>query len=406
MVVIKFSELCRILYPLRKGISSQSSFVVFLFQAIHHPHFLFCNPDDNYAAKLFRGGTKANPKPITQKLRDATPKPFPLMEAYQFFQQHLQQASFSSVFKELSIDETKEKDFDAFCLACAHVFEDICQNEEQYISTSFYEHYLKALANPNLEVKNDINFSETDYVLEMQNRCPLCPNTNLTYTWKGSHFRNFRITKIYPSSLEMSKELSFDKIKKKPDDLESSDNKIAVCLKHFDLYQNTNDESLYRILVYEKEKAITYKYIMKECQDYDFQNRLTRTLDYLISNNSFEPTSKLNENALCISSKIPKSDYFTYELIKSLVSSYYYRIDDFLSKIEAKYDDKSTEFGRKIKYLSDSFMKLGYSPLRVIKELTAQLDSSLPDEYKDTVSCIAIVAYFIQHCEVLSYEIS
>ena len=51
-------------------------------------------------------------------------------------------------------------------------------------------------------------------------------------------------------------------------------------------------------------------------------------------------------------------------------------------------------------------MALGYSYNRVIEELTKAIDNELPNEIRDKLSCRVLVAYFIQHCEVLSNEVS
>ena len=118
------------------------------------------------------------------------------------------------------------------------------------------------------------------------------------------------------------------------------------------------------------------------------------------------PLAKLSNKALRIADKIPEDDVVVYGQIKFLVASFYKHIDEHLSKYEAKYADKSTELGRKIKGLSDRMIALGYSYNRVIEELTKVIDNELPNEIRDKLSCRVLVAYFIQHCEVLSNEVS
>ena len=115
--------------------------------------------------------------------------------------------------------------------------------------------------------------------------------------------------------------------------------------------------------------------------------------------------AKLSVDALRISNKVPESDVMTYSMVKDLVTLYYPTIDDYLRKYEARFEDGSTIFGMKIKSISNHMMNdLKYSPGRVIRELANNLDEVLPDSLKDSISCLIIVCYFVQHCEVLSHE--
>lgn len=400
MIFINFSTFCKTIGKIKTNVNSNSAFVVRMFKAIEHPHFLKCDDNDNYAGKLYSGN-----KPFTQALRDKTVIPFKIGKSYSFFKKYLDRSRCNILYKDLSIDNLHSLDFEVLSLALAFWFEAFCTLDESQIK-NFEEYYQLALSNPTLVESRDIKPNDVDYILEMNLQCPICGEP-LIYDYKGINYSNYKITEIFPSDLPLSKTALFKSISVEPKDKTLAENKIAVCKRHYDLYHSIFAEEDFSKLLDQKTKAKYLKLIKKATDDSDLKDRIINTLSNVLKFQKDGKLAKLSLEALHISNKIPKFDVMTYSIVLDLIINYYQTIDNYFKKYEAKFEDGSTVFSKKIKALSNYYMNdLHYSPGRLIRELASNLDSLLPNELKDEISCLIIVCYFVQHCEVLSDEIS
>lgn len=403
MISINYSNFCRAIYNKSHNAPSESALVVRMFKSVNSTHFAKCEDSDDYAGKLFRGS-----KPITQNLRNSVPKIFNMAGAYDFFAKVIPINSVKRIAENFALNDPINVEKESLCLMCARILNAFCVSDAEDITQSYQDFYDEAVNNPHFSCISDIVPEETAYILEMLNCCPLCKSskTTLVIDYEGKQVRNFKIAKIYPDSLPANLIHSFNLIKRKPHDLEHSENKIALCLAHYNIYTSNPTPEVYNELLMKKQKAKELKDIQTAVNDQDLRAKIIRTLDSILKIDPKLPLAKLSNKALRIADKIPEDDVVVYGQIKFLVASFYKHIDEHLSKYEAKYADKSTELGRKIKGLSDRMMALVYSYNRVIEELTKAIDNELPNEIRDKLSCRVLVAYFIQHCEVLSNEVS
>lgn len=400
MIFIDFSTFCKTIGKIKVNIKSNSGFVVRMMKAIEHPHFLNCEDDDDYAGRLYSGK-----RPFTQALKDQIITPFKLTKAYSFFKRYLDKNRCNHIYTSFLPSIFHKEDFEVLCLALALSLEAICTKDTSDFG-DFENYYKTALECPTLVESRDIQPNDIDYIMELDLKCPICGEP-LIHEYKGVHYSDFRITEIYPSDLPREKKAEFNRFSVEPPNKSSKDNKIAICKRHYDIYHSIFDVEDFKKLLDQKNKSKIYNKIKKATIDSDLKEKIENTLKNLLEYQKNGKLSELSMQALHISNKIPESDTMTYTLVKEMVTKYYPTIDSYLRRHEAKFEDGSTIFGQKIKALSDYFSaELHYPPGRVIRELVQTLDAILPDYLKDEVSCWIIICYFVQHCEVLSNEVS
>lgn len=361
--------------------------------------------NDNYAKKLFKGGTTANPVPLTSSIISSVPLPFQRADAFNFFKSHLSEARLRRYFEDLVNDPSAEFDFDSVCGMCTNIFNDFIEHGEP-LSKSFEQYYEEAFADKDGFDSSNVEVSENDFIFEAKNHCPLCSKRdgNLTYFYKGKPMRNFRIAKIYPDVLPAGEERDFRFYDIYRPDQEDPMNKIALCKTHYQQYSTAPDFETYKALLQAKKEMVYSRDFMEKAQKLD----LSKIEEIIIALNESTPSldgEDLSLAAKNVKDKIQPEDkpenYLLYEDIMHFVRTSYKTINSYLADYEFK-SDGSTELGRKIKKLSSELMSRGKGEKFVFNKLVELLQSYLPDNEDNKFYCSYIVAYFIAHCEVLT----
>ena len=404
--LILFSEFCASLYQFKgPRIKSQSAFVVRLFNAVSSSWSQGKSEDYNYAKKIFEGGTKANPVPFPPTVRNSVPQPFQFEDAYNFFKAHLSEGRLKAYFPDLVNDPAAEFDFDSVCHMCAAAFGDFIANGEP-IPKTFEQYYDEAFAfSPGVGTAS-IQVSENEFILEARNHCPLCSKREglLTYTYKGSIVRNFRIAKIYPDVLPAGQESQFRLHTPYRPEPNSPNNLIALCRTHFAEYTASPDFETYKTLLAAKHEMIRSKEFIEEVEKAD----LSQIEDIIVYLNEHTPDLEGEDLTLALKNVEEKIDYkntpakyYFYYDVMHFVRTSYKQINSYLADYEFK-SDGSTELGRKIKKMSAELMSRGRGEKYVFDTLVEALVGILPPDEKNKSYCAYIVAYFIAHCEVLT----
>ena len=343
--------------------------------------------------------------PLTSSVTSTVPLPFQRDDAFNFFKSHFSEARLNAYFHDLVTDETLAFNFDVFCKMCANIFQEFVEHGEP-LTKSFDQYYEEAYRNPDGFNASNVDLSETDYIFEAKNHCPLCTRRdgNLTYMYRGRTMRNFRIAKIYPDVLPLGHETEFRLYDVYRPDSDDPRNKIALCETHYRQYVGSPDFETYKALLHAKKEMIYSREFMDKAQKLD----LSKIEDIIVALNESTPSLEGEDLSLAVKNvneKIPvdgkSENYYLYEDVMHFVRTSFKTINSYLADYEFK-SDGSTELGRKIKKLSSDLMSRGLGEKYVFTKLVEALESYLPPDDENKFYCAYIVAYFIAHCEVLT----
>lgn len=381
--------------------TNQSTFIIKLFKTVNSSFFIDETDSSGYASKLFRGS-----KPISSSIKSTIVTPVETGNTYNYFSRNLNKNLLDGLYKQLGI-LNEDYNLEMISKTLSLMFKDYCELDESCIK-DVNEYYQDAISNFNPSLKS-IESEDYDFLIKQHNECPLCEVNNKSLILKidDSHKKNFDTTYIFPSLFSStSLEKEFNDTFKKPKDINSRSNIIALCHVHCLEYKTKPSVESCKILINkQKEYELKHK-TQKESQDDDLQRRLKKVLQQIIDSDiSLLEDTDLSLLPKRIDTKINK-DYSLNNNVKLNVTKYYHMIDSFLESHEAKYPDGSTELAKKIKSISDHLMTVHSSATMVFNELVRVLQDYLPDEFKMDSCVNIIVSYFVQHCEVLTNETS
>ena len=158
-------------------------------------------------------------------------------------------------------------------------------------------------------------------------------------------------------------------------------------------------------LVEVKEKALARRNATRAMEEIDIEPELDKVIDSLIGIRDRNILVPLSLDALQIKEKIPEND-ICYEDIKNRALKYYNYINAYLKKHEARTINGSTKLGMEIKEISNRLMSLGETPSNIVDYIAENLNSRISGNNTSLKACEILVAYFVQHCEILSKEVS
>lgn len=240
------------------------------------------------------------------------------------------------------------------------------------------------------------------YLREVDYHCPLCGKELQSQKQKKPNQKLFEIAHIYPNSPTIEQYEALHTLERLGKDSEDYDNKIALCLGCHSTqdFQTTPDEYLKLVKI---KKNILVQTAMN-----DITNSLSLEDDIEIVINklcsvSDEELAQLNYDPVPIANKFSRSDGLLKAKISGYVLQYYTFIREAFRQIDGERgfhleilsgqikscfiklndttNDKSTIFSNIVKWISNKTL------------------------CKSTEACEAVVAFFVQNCEVF-YEIS
>lgn len=286
-----------------------------------------------------------------------------------------------------------------------------CEKSELIdVCFEIYKALLEAAAAHRLNVTpGDIGreggISDEDHWLltEVKEHCPIC-QAQLVKKRRGKTLKKYKIVKIYPDSLPSSLKASFDAIAVAPADLDSVDNKIALCDDDADDYLNYPSAEMYGKLVQIKKKLIDNKNLMDELDSIQLKQELDTVLTEVKNVTNGTILRDLEMDALTLPDKIP-NDIGLLSRVQGLAVHYYYFIQDRLQELEDAGDIRISLVMAEVRNAYEELHSHHLSQEEIFNRLVSWLlyKMNLPQDQYETAGEI-VVAYFIQDCEVFSLE--
>lgn len=401
-----FSSFATDIYNNQKKYKSQGRFCALMLSSCGSEFFKenICNNEssENYAKKLLNGS-----KQLNSSIRELKDNTFQFETARQFFDEILNEQN-DETFNKLATtflnnEPTKSKEL--FVLALVNTLEQYMIQTTNDIPTKVCDEYQKLMKQDKLIPCIP---SPDDFELILESNCK-CPITRRKLIQNGK--KEYVIVRIFPPSLDKKTEQLFNAFSKKPKNIDDKNNLIALSTSVAYGYLKAPSFEMFEKLVDIKKKNKDGIDLEERCDNIDVEQNLTNLLNALTKINNFDALERLSLEALKINEKIPESTPGTYDQVKTLALRYYNFIDTYLSQLEnelieddSTIDGKSTRLGKGIKALSKEYSKAGVP----IPEHIERLSHKLLDKVEYSIDSIdiakIIVAYFIQHCEVLSDE--
>jgi len=339
-------------------------------------------------------------KPISG-IRAKVYTPFKTDVARNFFYKNLKKDKLNEMLVDFGVVSATTNPFVYLIGALAEKLKEYLAPEDE-INHPIQYYFDMLIADESYKFYLNISANDLDYILEVNKKCPIC-GEHLTEIIDGQRLKNYKIIKIYPYNLSSNEKIAFDSIKKYTGRSDAYENEIAVCRNHAETYERTKDIDIYKELVKAKERAITIQLEERAVENIDIPDTLEKILNHIVKYGLSESKTQLTLNAVKISLKINENDP-VYDEVVLYASKHYNYINGLLTTYEKQTNNRSTLLGRKIKEMSNNLMTIGSSPSTVIKTIAQELNNTYGGDSNTYILCKYIVAYFVQHCEVLSHE--
>jgi hypothetical protein len=352
----------------------------------------YSDQEKDYAKHIFSGS-----QPLTSAV--ARTVSFDSEKAESFLCDHLNESKIDGIFSDLAI--TAENHNPSLLRETAIILlRDFLLNGSNESAKNPEEIYSSLLKDPNLKIDQKIDPLDFPFLDEVGRISPITGEPLITPQNKNG--RNYVIIRIYPNDLTKEEEIVFNAYGHKPADIEAASNKIAVSPSVAFQYRTTHDVKTYLQLFHEKEESTKISNLQKQLSEIDLGPSLDRLLGKLIGLPNGDNLPSLSYEALEIEQKIPKSETVTYSWVESMVLKFYNFIDSALQTKEEQTQGDATKFTQNVKAMSKALVDSGYTAPQVIDRMAEEFNARANGDHVDRALCMIVVAYFVQHCEVLS----
>lgn len=388
-ILIEFKEFCNTLFQFKKASFSTAKFTKNMIDDL---------VDYNYsldACKSFYNGIK----PISG-VKEKLIRPFKLKSAYNFFASYLDQRKIQEILDAFDIKNVAKEPFKTLCSALAYKLKEILESDDGTDrSVSYY--FDIEVANKSYSSYSLISISDSDYIYEVNKRCPIC-GERLTELVDNQRINKYKIIKIYPDDLSERDKIIFDSVKPYNEKKYCIyNNLIAVCPKHAKEYKEKRNIEFYKILLEAKEHAKRKVLEERAIENIDVPKSIERILNHLTKYSNFDQEADLNKYTVAIKEKIQDNSQLYIDVV-SKVALYCKYIDAILSKLEEETNGNATTLAEQIKAMSDRLMSINTKPAVILETIAKKLNEAYKGDDNSLISCRIIVAYFVHHCEVLS----
>ena len=263
-------------------------------------------------------------------------------------------------------------------------------------------------------ISNDIYFQKRKnpteselrlFLREVGYHCPLCGTELQSRKQKKPSLKRFQIAHIYPNRPTIDQYETLDGLERMGKSTEDFENKIALCLNcHPEQDFRTTKEDYLRLLEI-KKMLLSHEGRHDALHDLSLEAEIAQVVEKICS-------IDFNQEPIPVAKKFRKNEFLFLAKIEGFVKFYYTYINQCFVERDGKegflFDNLSSE------------MKIAFGKLKV-QSTSEQMDksqifASLVDWLKhqmvknqifspSTDACEAVVAFFIQHCEVFD-EIS
>lgn len=240
-----------------------------------------------------------------------------------------------------------------------------------------------------------IGYDDAPLLSEVNYECPQCRN-RLVKMVKGNAIKHYMITHIYPAKLKGVKAAEFKAAFPKPKDMEGADNLIALCDACAESYLVDPTVEEYQHL-HELKAEITKIRKAKDAVDVvKLEDDIRIVLDALSGINESNQLTELEYEALHIDEKFDSNNFILMNETQVLVVQYYRYIEAVFSEADTDFDMIASE----VKLCSQKLEKSGLSQSDIIEYLAEWIRSQARLGTDSKLACRAVVAFFIQNCEV------
>jgi hypothetical protein len=392
IIITKYSDFCKIIYKYKNAIDSQHDMVLKMFRA-QKPSISYSNS----ALKAFYTGARQ----INGIRLEITS--FSIQKSTSFFIRHVKENMITNLLLDFGIVSTNKNRFRILCEAMASYLKDLVENDDDAVSSSVKDFFNTIETDSRSDLNRIVDPGDFEYITEVNNKCPLSSH-RLAEKINGRTTKMYKITKIYPIGLTSDEITLFNVIKPRPANLDSFDNNIALCPLCAQLYETSHDENTYRKLVLIKEKVSARKIAIETLEEMDVETSLSNVIDSLMGIRDRTILTPLSLDALKIKEKISEND-ICYDDVKNRAIQYFNYINAYFKKHEAATTGGSSQLGMNIKTMSDRLIELGESPSNIVDYIANDLNNRIHGNINSLRACEILVAYFVQHCEILSKEV-
>ena len=327
---------------------------------------------------------------------------FSIQKSTSFFIRHIKETLVSNILLDFGITSTNKNRFRILCEALAYYFKDLIENDDDAVTSSVKNFYNSIETDSRSYLNRNVDPNDFEYIAEVNNKCPLSSH-RLAEKVEGRTTKMYRITRIYPGDLTLDETTLFNVIKPRPANLDSFENNIALCPLCAQVYEANHDDSIYKKLVLIKEKVSARRFATETLEEMDVESNLNHIIDSLIEIRDRSVLTHLNLDALKIKEKISEND-ICYEDVKNRAIQYFYYINAYLKKHEVATVGGSTQLGMNIKAMSNRLIELGETPSNIVDYIAHDLNNRIHGDTNTFRACEILVAYFVQHCEILTKE--
>lgn len=244
-----------------------------------------------------------------------------------------------------------------------------------------------------LRQEDSVDSNDIPLLAETNYECPLS-HVKLVETVKGEPVKRYVITQIYPEDLAEELDEQFNSAHKRPMNLNSPENLIALSEKCSGDYLLAPTIDEYNKL-YELKQDLANKYRAKMAIDNaQLEEDIRSVVAALLA---VEPETELTDleyDALHIEEKV--NDFILKNEIQFNAVRYYRYIESVFSESDADFELIASE----IKIASMQLEKSGLSQAEVVATLSEWIRNKTALGENGLLACNIVVAFFIQNCEV------
>lgn len=233
------------------------------------------------------------------------------------------------------------------------------------------------------------------FLSEVSNFCPLC-NEPMQYVKGKSRYKNYEIAHIYPCNPTPIEEILLKDCPRLGIDTEDEENKIAICIKCHNQFDNPRTVEEYMKLYNLKRNLISSRTVRTMFNELPVQEEIIQIITSLIYLSGSEGT-ELSLDSIEVKNKI--SEPLLCQKITNYVAEYYTFIDNGFRNLnigDAKYREILCTF--KLAYLKISAKSTSQEEIfnNLVNWLSTKsgISSRIPNEI--------VISYFVQHCEVFN----
>lgn len=234
------------------------------------------------------------------------------------------------------------------------------------------------------------------YLREVDFTCPLCGD-DLRNNKQKKNNALYEIAHIYPNRPTQEQYAELSGLKRLGKDSESFENKIALCSKCHKTqdFHTKKDEYLHLLSI--KEKLLERTEIYNATLNLGIESDIA-TIVKNIANLKENELTKLNYSPVELKKKFANNEKLLKTKVAMYVTEYYTYILDLFKEIEGKNGFNLDVLSSQIKTCFIKMEHISSNKLEIFTQMTNWINSKTLNVSKD--ACEAIVAFFIQNCEV------